>query len=73
MGISFDWDKKSIEKEEPGFEDISKIDGRRLNYAAAIYETFEQILETNDRTFIMGQGGDDSLGMFGATLNLHKK
>ncbi|MDD4910413.1 MAG: alpha-ketoacid dehydrogenase subunit beta [Candidatus Omnitrophica bacterium] len=71
--ISFDWDKKSIEKEEPGFDHSGKSEARNIPYTQAIYETLEQILAIDSRVFIMGQGVDDPSGMFGATLNLHKK
>jgi pyruvate dehydrogenase E1 component beta subunit len=71
--ISFDWDKKSIDKEETGFSHLATKGERQLNYAAALYETFDQILATNKKAFIMGQGVDDPFGMFGTTLNLHKK
>ena len=71
--ISFDWDKKSIEKEEPGFEHIAKESGRKTTYASAIYETFDKLLSLDKRIFIMGQGVDDPFGMFGTTLNLHEK
>jgi len=73
MKISFDWDKKSIEKEEPGFEHKAEKNGRRISYIAALHETFDQLLSVDKRIFIMGQGVDDPFGMFGATLNLHKK
>ena len=73
MAISFDWDKKSIEKEEPGFDSMPHDDRRKLHYAAAIHETLDQILATNEKVFIMGQGVDDPFGMFGTTLDLHKK
>ncbi|NQT46483.1 MAG: alpha-ketoacid dehydrogenase subunit beta [Candidatus Omnitrophica bacterium] len=73
MKISFDWDKKSVEKEEPGFEHKSKPGARKISYASALYETFDQLLSLNDKIFIMGQGVDDPFGMFGTTLNLHKK
>lgn len=72
MKVSFDWDKKSIDKEEPGFEHAME-EGRNISYAEALYETFDQLLSMDKRVFIMGQGVDDPFGMFGATLNLHKK
>lgn len=71
--ISFDWDKKSIEKEEPGFQHLEKLADRKLSYSVTLHETFDQLLAYDDRIFIMGQGVDDPFGMFGATLNLHKK
>lgn len=73
MKISFDWDKKSIEKEEPGFQHLGKIGKRKISYAEALYETFDQVLAGNKDVFIMGQGVDDPFSMFGSTLNLHKK
>lgn len=73
MKISFDWDKKSIDKEEKGWEDLCKNEGRKITYAQAIHETLDSILATNEKVFIMGQGVDDPFGMFGTTLNLHKK
>ncbi|MFH1771951.1 MAG: pyruvate dehydrogenase complex E1 component subunit beta [Candidatus Omnitrophota bacterium] len=73
MGISFDWDKKSIEREEPGFEDVLKHGGRKIKYAEALHEAFDEILATNDKVFVMGQGADDPFGMFGSILDLYKK
>lgn len=71
--ISFDWDKKGIEKEERGFEHIAEGEERKISYTAAIYEALDQMLAKDERAFIMGQGVDDPFGMFGTTLNLHKK
>ncbi|UCB56925.1 MAG: alpha-ketoacid dehydrogenase subunit beta [Candidatus Omnitrophota bacterium] len=71
--ISFDWDSKSIEREESGFEHAVEQKKRKISYAAALYETFDELLRLDERIFIMGQGADDPFGMFGATLNLHKK
>ena len=69
----FDWDKLSIDKDEPGFEHLERSGERLVSYIQALRETFDQILRSNDRTFIMGQGVDDPFGMFGTTLDLHKK
>lgn len=71
--IIFDWDRKSIDRDEPGYNHASKGNCRNISYSQALFETFDAILSTNDKAFIMGQGVDDSLAMFGTTLNLHKK
>lgn len=71
--ISFDWDKMSIKREEPGFEHEAMKGKRKILYTAAIHEAFDQILAQNERVFIMGQGVNDPFGMFGTTLNLHEK
>lgn len=67
-----DWSKTLI-KEEPSFEDYAEKTGRRLSYVAAIREALELALAHDERVFVMGQGVDDPVGMFGITLDLHKK
>lgn len=66
-----DWSKTLIEEQDFGEED--KEEGRKLSYVAAIREALELALSRDDRVFIMGQGVDDPVGMFGITLDLHKK
>lgn len=46
---------------------------RMLSYSEAIRESLDYALQVDNNFFIMGQGVDDPSGMFGATLNLHKK
>jgi pyruvate/2-oxoglutarate/acetoin dehydrogenase E1 component len=48
-------------------------DLRSLSYVAALREGQEQLLETDDRVFIMGEGVDDPGGIFGSTLGLADK
>ena len=67
------WTKISIETQEPGFEEHVEHEGRKLSYSAAVHEAFDQSLAQDKRVFIMGQGVDDPAGVFGTTLNLHKK
>lgn len=68
------WTKFLIEKEEPGFDShLGQQDLRKLSYVGAVREAFDQILSYDGRAFIMGQGVDDPTGMFGVTLDLHKK
>ncbi len=65
-----DW-SKTLVKEEINFE--ADKEGRKLSYVAAIREALELALTKDERVFVMGQGVDDPSGMFGITLDLHKK
>lgn len=67
------WTKFLIEKEEPGFDEHPETALRKLSVPEAIRETLEQALAKDENVFIMGQGVDDPSGMFGMTLDLHKK
>lgn len=67
------WTKILIEKQEPGFDEHVGQDVRKLTFPQALREALDQALERDDRVFIMGQGVDDPMGMFGTTLDLHKK
>ena len=67
-----DWSKTLIE-EEIDFEDSTEKVGRKLSYVAAIREGLELALTSDEHVFVMGQGIDDPMGMFGITLDLHKK
>lgn len=67
------WTKILIEKQESGFDEHPDKDSRKLTVPEAIRETMDQALAMDKRIFIMGQGVDDPSGMFGMTLDLHKK
>lgn len=67
------WSKIKSELDEPDFYQGSAEYGRWLSYPAAIREALDQALDLDPRVFVMGQGVDDPAGMFGTTLNLHKK
>ena len=67
------WLKITPELNEPDFGQESDKSSRRLSYADAICEGLDQALALDSGVFVMGQGVDDPTGMFGATLNLHKK
>jgi len=67
-----DW-RKTLVKQEPGFEDYAEDAGRQLSYVAAIREALELALTHDERVFVMGQGIDDPEGMLGITLDLHRK
>lgn len=67
------WSKIRSELDEPNFYQASAEYARRLSYPEAIREALDQALALDSRVFVMGQGVDDPAGMFGTTLNLHKK
>lgn len=67
------WSKIKPEIQEPDFQRELGMTSRKVAYAEAIREALDQALELDERVFVMGQGVDDPSGMFGATLNLHKK
>jgi len=67
------WTKILIEKQEPGFDEHAGQDVRKLTFPQALREALDQAMERDDRVFVMGQGVDDPMGMFGTTLDLHKK
>lgn len=67
------WLKITPEISEPDFFQESETLGRQLSYAGAIREALDQAMDLDPRVFVMGQGVDDPSGMFGSTLNLHKK
>ena len=67
------WTKILIEKQEPGFDEHAGQDVRKLTFPQALREALDQAMERDDRVFVMGQGVDDPTGMFGTTLDLHKK
>lgn len=46
---------------------------RKITHGEAVREALDQALAHDSRVFVMGQGVDDPGGMFGATLDLHKK
>lgn len=46
---------------------------RNLSYVAALREAQEQLLETDPRVFILGEGVDDPGGIFGSTRGLAQK
>lgn len=67
------WTNILIEKQELGFDEHAGQDVRKLTVPQAIREALDQALERDERVFVMGQGVDDPSGMFGTTLDLHKK
>ncbi|HEX2117126.1 MAG TPA: transketolase C-terminal domain-containing protein [Alphaproteobacteria bacterium] len=46
---------------------------RELTYAQAIYEATAQEMERDPSVFVFGLGVDDPIGLYGTTLDLHKR
>lgn len=67
------WTKIYSDKTE--FEKASAADPslRGMTYNDALLEATSQLLETDPTVFVIGEGVDDSGGVFGTTLGLHKK
>lgn len=67
------WTKIYSDKTE--FEKAKAADPslRGLTYRDALLEGATQLLETDPSVFIIGEGVDDSGGVFGSTLGLHSK
>lgn len=47
--------------------------GRLLTYRQALLEAQTQAMEIDPKVFLMGEGVDDPGGVFGSTLDLHKR
>jgi len=67
------WTKLQIEREEPVFDENQGQNVRKLSFGEALREALDQAMERDPSVYAMGQGIDDPGGMFGSTLNLHKK
>lgn len=68
------WTKIMLEKQGTfTYETEEMNEVRRMTYANAVREALDQALSRDERVYVMGQGVDDPGGMFGATLDLHKK
>lgn len=67
------WSKIKPGTEEICFQEETGGCERKLSYSEAIREALDQALTLDPNVFVMGQGVDDPSGMFGTTLNLHKK
>lgn len=46
---------------------------RKLSYADAIKEALIQAMDLDEKVFLMGQGINDKVAMFGATTNIYKQ
>jgi pyruvate dehydrogenase E1 component beta subunit len=69
------WTKVYLDKSE--LEKVAqqlKMEGLRgLTYVEALKEATSQMMEKDERVFLMGEGIDDPGGIFGSTQGLHKK
>jgi pyruvate dehydrogenase E1 component beta subunit len=68
------WTEVAIEQAIRNFSFADKsAAGRILSYREALREALHQALKRDSRVFIMGEGVDDSAGVFGSTVGLHKE
>jgi pyruvate dehydrogenase E1 component beta subunit len=67
------WTKVLVEKTAPDLDEPEGRQARKLSYGEAIREALDQALARDPRVYVMGQGVDDPSGMFGSTLDLHRK
>jgi acetoin:2,6-dichlorophenolindophenol oxidoreductase subunit beta len=68
------WTKVAIESSYKNYlsREVSNKE-RIISYRDALKEALEQALERDPNVFLMGEGVDDSGGVFGSTLGLRKK
>ncbi|MFO7558728.1 MAG: alpha-ketoacid dehydrogenase subunit beta [Desulfobacterales bacterium] len=64
----------SIYADKDEFQNTFSREGLRgITYREAVREALDQILEEDNRTFLIGEGVDDPGGIFGSTLGLSEK
>ena len=67
------WTTVQVEKLENFFIKSNSESGRVISYKDAIFEATDQALARDPRVFVLGEGVDDSGGVFGTTKSLHEK
>ncbi len=68
------WTKIAIDNSVQNLSSEVETKGKRIiTYREALREAQIQALERDPNVFLMGEGVDDSGGVFGSTLDLHKK
>ena len=66
------WAEAFIKTQVNKSDYLSDSDERRLTYTDALHEALELALELDNNVFVLGQGVNDPVGMFGVTTDLHK-
>lgn len=67
------WTKIAVDQSIKKFSFLDEgKEKRMLNYSEALREALYQALKRDGRVFLMGEGVNDSGGIFGSTLNLHR-
>jgi len=66
------WTKVYIDKSD-SLDDLTKEGLRGISYREALLEAQDQLLESDQRVFLIGEGVDDPGGIFGSTLGLFNK
>lgn len=52
---------------------LKDIKGQKMTYTEAVRNALAQALRLDEKVFVMGQGINDEVGMFGATTGLYKE
>ena len=69
-----DWSRTLTEEQTAVFPaETGRAGDRMLSYGEAIREALDLALGLDERVFVMGQGVDDPVGMFGTTQGLDRK
>lgn len=66
------WTKVYIDKSD-SLDDLTREGLRGISYREALLEAQDQLLESDQRVFLIGEGVDDPGGIFGSTLGLFDK
>jgi acetoin:2,6-dichlorophenolindophenol oxidoreductase subunit beta len=66
------WAEAFIKSQTNESEYSTDSDERRLTYTDALHEALELALELDNNVFVLGQGVNDPVGMFGVTTDLYK-
>ncbi len=67
------WTKINSEPGAPGKTADNAVEERRLKYSEAILEATSELLASDPNVFVMGEGVDDSGGVFGTTKGLAER
>lgn len=67
------WAEAFLKSQAKEPNDLSNTDERHLSYTEALHEALELALELDRNAFVLGQGINDPVGMFGVTTDLFKK
>jgi acetoin:2,6-dichlorophenolindophenol oxidoreductase subunit beta len=67
------WAEAFLKSQAEESNDLPKTDERCLSYTEALHEALMLALDLDKNTFVLGQGVNDPVGMFGVTTDLYKE
>ncbi len=67
------WAEAFLNTQTNNSENLADSNERHLSYTDALHEALDLALELDKKAFILGQGVNDPIGMFGVTTDLYKK